>query len=361
MLTPGSVRIHIEDSFAGLPRYLLECGLPLHRAMVVGDTNTLPLYGEEVKDLLRPLFREVRSYAFPAGEKNKTLSSVEELIGVLIACGYDRGDCIFALGGGVTGDMAGFAAAIFLRGIAVVQLPTTLLAQVDSGIGGKTGVDYRGFKNMIGAFHMPVFTYSNVSTLKTLPAEQFSAGMGEVIKSALIADADLLRFLRDNAGGIMGMEPSALMEMIRRTSGIKADIVGRDPGDRGERALLNLGHTVGHAIEKYGNFRMLHGHCVGAGLTAAARISADRGLLTESEVSEIRDTLDLYGVTATVPGLDTGAVLRYTKSDKKMSEGQIRFILIDGIGRAAVFDDVSDEELIGGIRAAAGERLTADD
>ena len=342
---------YIYDSFRELPETIKKSGIPLNRAMLVGDSNTLPLYGLTVSGLLGSVFREVHSYAFPAGEEYKNLGSVEKLLSVLMEYRYDRSGVIFALGGGVTGDMAGFAAAVYLRGIRVVQLPTTLLAQVDSSIGGKTGVDFKGYKNMVGAFHLPVFVYTNPSVLKTLDENQFSAGMGEVIKSALIADGELFEWLKKNRDSVTGRDEHDLLYMIRKTARIKTEIVKRDPKDTGERALLNLGHTIGHAIEKYRNFTMLHGHCVGAGLMAAARISANRGLLTDGEEADIRETLRSYDVPVCVPGLDAEEILRISKSDKKMDAGQIRFILPDGIGHAVIADDVTDAELNEGIRS----------
>ncbi len=341
----------IADGFEGLPDVFRRSGIPLRKLMIVGDTNTVPLFAREVGGLLRDVFREVHSYSFQAGEEHKNLSSIEELIGVLTALHYDRTDCIAALGGGVVGDMAGFTAAIYLRGIRFVQLPTSLLAQIDSSIGGKTGVDFRNYKNMIGAFHLPVFVYTSPSVLGTLPDDQFSSGMGEVIKSALLADAGFYGWLKENAFAVAARRKDVVLEMIRRTAAIKTGIVSRDPTEQGERALLNLGHTVGHAIEKAKNFEMLHGHCVALGLKAAAAISRRRGLIRPEEEKDIGDTCRAFGLPESVSLPDREEILRITKSDKKMSGGQIRFILLEKIGKAVVTDDVTDEELLYGIDA----------
>lgn len=338
-------------SFRELPE-VLEQELPIqkNRVMLVGDTNTIPLYGEAVASELRKVFREVGMFAFEAGEEHKTLDSVKSLLAYLIDSRYDRKDCIAALGGGVVGDMAGFAAAIFLRGIPVIQIPTSLLAQIDSSIGGKTGVDFDGYKNMIGAFHMPALVCTCPAALATLPEEQFRAGMGEVVKSALLADADLCGFLVSHAEEIRNRDEDVLFEMIRRTCAIKAEIVRRDPTEQGERALLNLGHTIGHAVEKACHFSRLHGECVGIGLNAAAYMSLRRGKISEEEYQDILHMCALFGIPDSISGLTEEEILRNTKSDKKMAAGQIRFILLEKPGRAYIADDVTDEEMLCGIR-----------
>ena len=341
----------IADSYAKLAEALKKTGIPLHRAMIVGDANTLPLYGMPLREAVADVFSEVHSYAFPAGEEHKNLGEIEKLLSVLMEYRYDRKDCVLALGGGVVGDMAGFAASVYLRGVPVVQLPTTLLAQIDSSIGGKTGVDFKGYKNMVGAFHMPALVYANTEALRTLPAEQFAAGMGEVVKSALLLDGDFYLWLKENAEKIRGRDRAALREMIRRTAGIKVEVVRQNPTEKGVRALLNLGHTVGHAIEKSMNFTMLHGCCVAVGLVAAAAISRSRGLISEADYEDIRETLRLFDLPLSVSGPSAEEILNITKSDKKMTKGQIRFILLERLGKAVFTDDVTDGELLDGIRA----------
>ena len=256
-----------------------------------------------------------------------------------------------ALGGGVTGDLSGFGAAAYLRGIDFIQIPTTLLAQVDSSVGGKTGVDFRQFKNMVGAFHQPRLVYMNMATLQSLPEREFGCGMGEILKTGLICDKDFFDFVCANYKIIRTMDPEMLAVMIRKCCAIKAGVVERDPKEQGERALLNLGHTIGHAVEKLMNFNLLHGQCVGIGLVAAAAISRERGLLTNGEYEQICHSLKLYGLPLYVEGLSPMDILAATKKDKKMEQGQIKFILMDGLGKSFIDKTVTDQELLVGIHA----------
>ena len=327
------------------------------RVCIVGDTNTCPLYADAVMSVCKKCFSQVDIFSFPAGEEHKNLMSIETLYEFLLEHHYDRTDSLLALGGGVVGDMTGFAAATYLRGIKYVQVPTTLLAQVDSSMGGKTGVDFKGYKNMVGAFHMPEFVYTNPTVLSTLSDEQFASGMGEVLKSALLADEDFFGWLLGNMYEIGERDPETVLEMVKTTAGIKEAIVRRDPTEKGERALLNLGHTIGHAIEKYKNFELLHGMCVGLGLIAAASISHERGLIGTEELYEIRDVCFAFGLPIFADGIDDNEILRLTKSDKKMAGGQIRFILLKEIGKAFIATDVTDEELLAGIRFINGDEI----
>ncbi|HAE45397.1 MAG TPA: 3-dehydroquinate synthase [Lachnospiraceae bacterium] len=351
------VSLYFNNSFEGLKEAFEKSAIAPARVCIVGDTNTVPLYAESVKSVLDEVFDTVDIFSFEAGEEHKNLQSIEKLYEFLIGHHYDRKDCLLALGGGVVGDMTGFAAATYLRGIACVQVPTTLLSQVDSSIGGKTGVDYLGYKNMIGAFHMPEFVYTNPMTLKTLPDEEFDSGMGEVLKSALLADSSFFEWILENMDGINEKEDDVILEMVRRTAGIKEEIVIRDPKEKGERALLNLGHTIGHALEKYKNFTMTHGKCVGLGCIAAALISHERGYIEADELYEIRDVCVMFGLPMYVDDIDEQEILRITKSDKKMAAGRIRFILIKEIGKAFIADDVSDDEILKGIRFINGDML----
>ena len=327
------------------------------RICIIADSNTAPLYAEDVKTCLSSVFSETDLFVIPAGEENKTLDSVKSIYAFLVERHYDRHDMLAALGGGVIGDMTGFAAATYMRGISFIQIPTTLLAQVDSSIGGKTGVDFDGYKNMVGAFHLPNLIYVNADTLKTLPEEQFASGMGEVLKTALLADEDFYSWLLSNMDGIIGYDPDVILPMIRKTASIKERIVERDPTEKGERVLLNLGHTIGHAIEKYMDFKMLHGKCVALGVIAAARISFERGYLSTEELFEIRDVCAAFGLPIFADGIDDHKILALTKSDKKMSGGKIRFILLKSIGRAEAEDDVSDSELLSGIKFINGDEI----
>ena len=341
----------IEKSFSALSDAVSASGIPHNACMLVGDSNTMPIYGKCVEAELLKQFQKVNTYTFPAGEQYKTLASVEGLIREMQKCSIRRNDCVFALGGGVTGDMAGFAAAIFLRGIRVVQLPTSLLAMIDSSIGGKTAVDLDAYKNMIGAFHMPEFVYAATDTLKTLPKREFISGMGEMIKTALLGDRELFDLLYSEHTAVSDPESGILTDLIARCAAIKTDIVRRDPREAGERALLNLGHTIGHAIEKYKDFTMLHGECVAAGLSAASYISMRRGLISENDHNRINETLVMYGLPTKVGSLNADEILKLTRSDKKMSGTGIRFVLIQHIGKAFYTDDLREEELLAGIRS----------
>jgi 3-dehydroquinate synthase len=322
-----------------------EEGLTGRQVCIVTDSNAGPLYADAVRAALLPVCSGVTIFQFEAGEANKNLDTVQCLYESLIQSGMDRKGLLVALGGGVVGDLTGFGAATYLRGIDFVQVPTTLLAQVDSSVGGKTGVDFWQYKNMVGAFHQPRLVYMNVNTLKTLPEEQFACGMGEVLKTGLICDGDFYRYVCSHAKEIKALDPAYLTKMIRHCCEIKAGVVERDPKEQGERALLNLGHTVGHAIEKLKNFQLLHGQCVAIGLIAAAALSMKRGMLTEAEYQEIRQGNALYHLPVLAEGLSVQAVLEATRKDKKMENGQIKFILMDGFGHSCIDRTVTDEEL----------------
>ena len=278
--------ICFEEDFSNLAQVMKEEGLVDRKICIVTDSNVGPLYEESVKQVLSEVSSDISVFTFEAGEKNKNLNTVSALYQALIQNGLDRKSLLVALGGGVVGDLTGFGAATYLRGIDFIQVPTTLLAQVDSSVGGKTGVDFQQYKNMVGAFHQPRLVYMNMSTLQSLPNREFTCGMGEILKTGLICDEEFFRFVCKNQPEISKLDLSMLSRMIRRCCEIKAGVVERDPKEQGERALLNLGHTVGHAVEKMKNFQLLHGQCVGVGLIAAAYLSMQRGLLTEEEYRE---------------------------------------------------------------------------
>ena len=290
------------------------------------------------------------SFVFPAGEASKTLDTVRKLYEVLIKAHFDRKDLLAALGGGVTGDLTGFAAATYLRGIDFIQIPTTLLAQVDSSIGGKTGVDFDCYKNMVGAFHQPKMVYMNLSLLKSLTEEQFACGMGEILKHGLIKDAEYYEWCINNMFEIQERELPVLHKMIETSCRIKRQVVEKDPTEKGERALLNFGHTLGHALEKQMNFTLLHGQCVAVGYLMAAYISWKRELLSTEEFFEIRDMNVRFDLPISFMGPTAEEILENTRSDKKMEHGQIKFVLLKGIGKAFVDQTVTNEEMLAAIR-----------
>jgi 3-dehydroquinate synthase len=253
---------------------------------------------------------------------------------------------LVALGGGVVGDMTGFAAATYLRGIDFIQIPTTLLAMADSSIGGKTGVDFDGYKNMVGAFKMPRLVYQNLSTLQSLDGRQFSSGFAEVMKHGLLRDESYYSWLVENSYEITDRDPDVLEEMLYHSCEIKRTIVEKDPTEKGDRALLNLGHTLGHAIEKYKNFELLHGECVALGCIAAAFISWKKELLSMEEYYEVRDMFVPFGLPISLDDADKEEIVKLTKSDKKMDGKSVRFILLKKIGKAVIDLTVTDEEML---------------
>ena len=316
------------------------------RVAIIADTNTQRLFGDTVLHILEGNCKKVILYAFPAGENHKTLDTVKEIYKTLIEEQYDRKDLLIALGGGVVGDITGCAAATYLRGIDFIQIPTTLLALVDSSIGGKTGVDFSQYKNMVGAFHMPRLVYMNLSVLKDLPGRQYFAGMAEVLKSALIKDGKFYEWLINSFYEICQREPEYMEEMIYKTNLIKKEIVEKDPFEKGDRALLNFGHTLGHAIEKYKNFEMLHGECVALGCICAAFISWKRDLISSDDYYEIRDMFVPFCLPITIEDIDEQEIVALTHSDKKADNHGIKFILLKKGGKGIVDTTVTDEEML---------------
>lgn len=338
--------IVITYGFGALSGHIQPLGYTNRRICIVSDSTVAALHGKTLLDCLKEQCKEVYMYAFPAGEENKTLDVVRDLYAFLIENHFDRKDCLIALGGGVVGDLTGYTAATYLRGIDFIQMPTSLLAMVDSSIGGKTGVDFDAYKNMVGAFKMPKLVYMNLDFLSTLPDEQYYNGMGEIIKHGLIQDDEYFVYLLENMFEIMERNPDVLEHMITGSCKIKRAVVEEDPTEQGIRALLNFGHTIGHAVEKLKNFQMLHGQCVSVGMVCAAYLSYKRGYLTKEEYLEIRDVLVAFCLPITVDGLHAQDVVAMTKSDKKMDGDHIRFVLLKAVGEAFVDTTVTDDELI---------------
>lgn len=350
--------IVFQQNFEKLAQEILDLKKDSARICIVTDSHVAPLYLEQVKEALLKTGMTVSSYVLPAGEANKNLEQIQGIYEHLIQNHFDRKDMLAALGGGVTGDMTGFAAATYLRGIDFIQIPTTLLSQVDSSIGGKTGVDFKQYKNMVGAFHQPLLVYMNVSTLKTLPKEEFSSGMGEVLKHGLIRDKEYSRWITRHRGEILAREEEACGEMIYRSCLIKKNVVEQDPTEKGERALLNMGHTIGHAVEKLKDFSLLHGQCVAIGCAASAYLSWKKGWISQKEYEEIKEQFQTFALPVKTRGLEKDRVLKTTKSDKKMSGGQIRFILLRAWGDAVIDTTLTDEELLEGIQSILTEEET---
>lgn len=337
--------IYFRDSFEDLTEALSDFHLSDRKVCIVTESHVAPLYLKELYELLSPVCAKVTTFSFSAGEAHKQLKTVEHLYEQLIRNHFDRKDLIIALGGGVAGDMAGFAAATYLRGIDFIQIPTTLLSQVDSSIGGKTGVDFIQYKNMVGAFHQPKLVYINVNALKTLPEREYLSGMAEVIKHGLIKDQDYYDWIKDHKEEILSKDPETMLAMIRRSCDIKRRVVEADPKEQGERALLNFGHTLGHAVETLMDFSLLHGECVAVGCRLALKLSQKRGMISEAETEEACALFDAFHLDQRVDRLTSEQIIKATKSDKKMAGGHIRFILLKNIGEACIDLSVSDEEM----------------
>ena len=342
--------IMIENDFSHLAEKLKTLGYDGVKATIVTDRLVGPIYADAIKDAVKDVFSDVFVYAFDAGEQNKNMDTVQAILADMVENKMNRHDLVIALGGGVVGDVAGFCASIFMRGIDVIQIPTSLLAQVDSSIGGKTGVDFLQYKNMVGAFKMPKLVYINTDTLSTLDDRQFYAGMGEVLKYGLIMDASFYEWLLSKLYEIHDKDAATLEEMIEHCCICKQRIVERDPEENGDRALLNFGHTIGHAIEKYKNLTLLHGECVALGCVAAAFISWKKEKLSMEEYYEIRDMFVPFNLPITIDDIDDEEILKLTKSDKKAEHNGIKFILLKKVGKAYIDKTLTDEEILNGIK-----------
>ena len=336
--------------FEGLLEELAEFEVTNRKLCIVTDTTVDKLYGDELLKLLEVKCAKAVKFVFPAGEESKNLDVVRDVYKFLIAEGFDRKDMLLALGGGVVGDLTGYVAATYLRGIEFIQIPTTLLAQTDSSIGGKTGVDFDGYKNMVGAFKMPKLVYMNLSALKSLDDRQFFSGFAEIMKHGLIRDALFYEWLIENMYEICERDMDILEEMLMRSCSVKKMVVEKDPTEQGDRALLNLGHTIGHAIEKAKNFTLYHGECVALGTVAAAYISWKKELLSMDEYYEIRDMFVPFYLPISIDGIDPEEILKLTKSDKKMESGTIKFVLLKKIGKAVLDKTVTDEEILAAVK-----------
>ena len=337
--------ICLKNSFSSLAQELDGIGCGGRRLCIVSDSNVADLYLKEVMEEAKKCGKEVISFVFPAGEQSKTLATVQQLYETLIQAGFDRKDYLLALGGGVVGDLAGYAAATYLRGIRFVQIPTSLLAQIDSSVGGKTGVDFDQYKNMVGAFHQPSLVYINVPVLKTLPDDQLASGVGELLKYGLSFDADFYEWCIEHMEEIDERDSETMTCLIAKCCALKKYIVEKDPTEKGYRALLNFGHTLGHAIEKLKNFSLMHGQCVALGSLAASYLSMRRGQITEAELTAIKEANIAFGLPVSVEGVTPEEVVATTRSDKKMEAGKVKFILLNSIGDACIDRSVTDQEM----------------
>ncbi|MDA8388223.1 MAG: 3-dehydroquinate synthase [Nitrospiraceae bacterium] len=338
-LEDRSYPIRIGDGMlSGLGRALLPLGLERKIALVSNPT-VFSLYGGPALSSLEEAGFSVTVIRVPDGEEYKNLTWMEFIYGEMLKARLERGSCLVALGGGVIGDMTGFAASTYMRGMRYAQAPTTLLAQVDSSVGGKTGVNHALGKNMIGTFWQPSTVWIDTATLKTLPPAEFAAGMAEVIKYGVIKDRALFEYLETRAQRIKGLDPDCLRHIIGRSCEIKAEVVGKDEREAGLRAILNYGHTVGHALETLTKYKKyLHGQAVAIGMCAEAELAEKRGLLKPGVRERIKNLLRLYGLPTEIPAglVDGEQMLKAMLLDKKVRDGRIRMALPEEIGSARI-------------------------
>ena len=312
--------------------------------LIVSDRNVAPLYAGRVRDTMEGCGMEAALEILPAGEAHKNLDAASKIFDALAQLGANRDGCIVALGGGVVGDIAGFAAACWMRGIDFIQMPTTLLAMVDSSVGGKTGVDHAAGKNLIGAFHQPRAVIADLDTLATLPARELRAGFAEVIKTAAIGDAEFFDWLEAHASALLARDAESLTHAIATCCRFKAGVVERDEREAGERALLNFGHSFGHAIEtETGYGTLLHGEAVAIGMLLAARLSVQLGMANEAGMQRLRALLQAFGLPIELPShLQPDALLARMRLDKKNRANALRLVLWRGIGRAELVERVDE-------------------
>jgi len=334
----------------GLGRRMRQCGLS-GSAVIISDTNVFPLHGERAIASLKDAGFKTDSYIVPAGESTKTIDSAIKIYDMLVKRRTERGHSIVALGGGMVGDLAGFAAATFLRGLPLVHAPTSLIAMTDSSIGGKVAVNHPRAKNLIGAFYQPRLVIADVSTLKTLPKRELVSGWAEVIKHAMILDADFLDLLEDNADDLSKLKPAKITETIWRSAYIKSTVVGEDEKEQRKRMVLNYGHTIGHGLETATGYdRLLHGEAVAIGMMGAAMLSEKLGLITHKNVVRQKKLLERFGLPTSCSDVKLDAILKAMALDKKVKEKAIQWVLLEGIGKTTFRDDVPDRDIVNVLR-----------
>jgi 3-dehydroquinate synthase len=315
--------------------------------IMITDNNVFNLYGASVLKILRDAGFKVEPAVIPGGEGCKNLATVASLYEQMIALGLDRKSTVLALGGGIVGDIAGFVAASYMRGIAYIQIPTTLLSQVDSSVGGKTGVNLPQGKNLVGAFYQPGLVFVDVSFIETLPEREYLTGLAEIIKYGIIWDNDFFEYLEEHRDRIKSRDSQCLMDITSRCCSIKAEIVAQDETESGQRALLNLGHTFGHAFEALTNYqKFTHGEAVAVGITYAARLAHHLGLIPLDDLKRIKNLLEYYGLPVSCGNLNSQDIVVQMRKDKKNVGGKLQLILPTAIGESDIFDDVSEAMVV---------------
>lgn len=316
------------------------------RYAVISDEHVAELYGQQLMTSLSEAGVDAEIITFPRGEESKNLETISTLSRTLAQKGFDRKDGLIALGGGVTGDITGFVASIYMRGIPFIQIPTTLLAQVDSSVGGKTGVDIPEGKNLVGTFYQPKAVFIDTDVLQTLDKDELLGGLAEVIKYGIIADADFFNFLDSKREQILALELEAITETIARCCEIKAWVVEQDEKEGDLRRILNYGHTIGHAIEAASGYKLIHGLAIAMGMCLAAKLAVLSGHLQNTEAEQIIQLIYDYGMETTIPkGMNHEEIKGYFKTDKKTIGGRVFFVLPTTIGKVIVTDEVNEEDI----------------
>lgn len=334
-VTNRSYSIVIQDCFSSVSKEIQSLWKG-EKIVVLTDENVGKIYLHILQQELRKICSLIFTYTLPAGEDSKSIHNVKKIYNFLLQKQFKRRDLLIALGGGVIGDITGFVASTYLRGIPFIQIPTTLLAQIDSSVGGKTAVNYQGYKNMVGSFYHPLLVYINTMVLKTLPEREYTAGLAEAIVHALIADADLLEFIEAKAVNLYTVQQEDLVELIYRNCKIKADIVSQDERDGSVRKILNFGHTVGHAAEGLYGFRYRHGECVSVGIVAAFKLSVYLNLISSDKLTFIRSYLQRIGLPIEFDNLNWKEIVRRIAYDKKYASNEIDYILPIDIGKVTI-------------------------
>jgi len=317
------------------------------RGIIITDSNVAPLYAEQLREALKRAGYETEVLDLPAGETSKSLRQANRLFEKLPALHVDRQSFVIALGGGVVGDLAGFVAAAYLRGLALIQMPTSLLAQVDSSVGGKTGVNLPQGKNLVGSFYQPRLVLADTETLKTLPERELRSGFAEVIKDGAIRDAEFFAWLERERANVLSLEPAAVAHVVRRCCELKAEIVSADERESGIRAFLNFGHTIGHAMEALSDYvGLLHGEAIAMGMCCAAHLSVKRAGLAPAEAGRIEQLLKASGLpTRLGDKYDIDDLFEAMRLDKKSRNGKVWFVLLKRLGEAVVSDAITDEDV----------------
>lgn len=334
-----------DFSFDGLKERLSDLFPNSGKVCVVTDSNVAPLHLDELKKNI-PDNVQIFEYVIEAGEASKNIKTVESILEYLVSNSFLRKDYIIALGGGVVGDITGFVASLYMRGIPFVMVPTTLLSMADSSIGGKTAVDFGGIKNIVGAFNMPSLIFMNFSVLNTLPDREYFAGFAEIMKGGLLADSDFYEWLIENMYEICDKDPETVATMLERAINIKRVIVEKDPFENGDRALLNLGHTIGHGIEITSNGELLHGECVALGCVAAAYISWKMDMIKMEDYYEVRDMFVPFNLPISIERDNLQPIVDALMKDKKNTTGQINMVLLKKVGKAVLVKDIPLELVV---------------